>query len=163
MERTENPYKTHGPDGDDGETWHEYFQRLRQEREAQVEENADEPILLIVPGREAIDGDPIPSAVSTWVKRLRENGFTVKVGYSRSFQRGKVFKSGDREGEARPDVTLDQSWIMAYKPGKGMASITYQQPVGGRATCIRRMHSQSYRLVGDAELREWIKDADMGS
>lgn len=165
MERTENPYKTHGPDGDTGESWHEYFRRLRLEREAQQaqsDEDDDACVQLLVPGRLVRDDDPIPSGIRTWTKLLVRADWQVKIGYSKVLIPGKAFKSGEREGEVRADRTINQSWIEAHDSAGGRIRIAYQQPEGGKPVCLHRLWSGSYRKLSDAEMKEVI-NADAGS
>lgn len=152
-----NPHRTHGPGGD--ETWDQWFRRIRQEGSPveQEEDGLDEgEIEIVVPGREAIDGDPVPDVVRKYYNFIIAKGWTAKLGYSQSFRRGKTFKSGDRVGEMSDDRILHQFWVDAHKAGKGLISIIYAMPEGKKPSCVARRINRQVHNYSDKEFREWI-------
>jgi hypothetical protein len=91
--------------------WHEYFRRMREERDA-AKAVPPEPTSKVLIQGHAIDPGQLPKNIADVAKLLPG----VKARHARTWHEGAVFKSGSRIGEKRPDKTIDH-YAIAW-PGK---------------------------------------------
>ena len=82
--------------------WHEYFKRIRDEREA-LKAQPPEPTSKVLIEGHAIDPSDLPKNIADVAKLLPN----VKARHARTWHEGAVFKSGAKQGEKRPDKTID--------------------------------------------------------
>jgi hypothetical protein len=139
------------------ESWHEYFQRLRLEREAYSEGDGStekHDTVILIPGRLASD-EEIPSPALKLTKTLTNNGWEFKVGYARASKEGDIFKTGDRAGEKREDKVIETCWIDAIHVDRKKRFTASWQTVDGKTTLDSIMHNGS--LIKSAELSKLIK------
>ena len=97
---------------------------VRIEAEADAEEHDDE-LEMIEASRPATSAD-FNASLFRVMGLLALNGFWSAAQVTRVLQPGKVFKTGERAGESRPDKELTNVFINAAASDKRFASIWYQ-------------------------------------
>lgn len=162
VERTSVPYPTHGPAGEDGVSWAEYFRNRRAVREARRLDVAAEPdVLLRESGTWTRDGHHRPGSLLTFVKKLEAAGFTGKGVYRTTFEEGGVYgPTADKAGEPKPDRLATEVVYAAVKVGYGYCKIMFEQINDGKWKCVWRNINGEHRLISDKELNGWIKNAN---
>lgn len=116
--------------------------------------------VLLVPGREWQEGDPMPNPLEAYRKLLVACGFTVKVGFSESFEEGKEYgESAKKAGEMSPDKHIKLVWING-RSDTHTVTVAYQYTNDNpKATCNLRSWDMLLEKLSDAELKRRIKDA----
>ena len=161
-ERTDNPYRTFGPDGEQGESWADYFRRGKRVRSDTAEDERPEPLLVLGHGSWGPDDDHLrPRSLLGFDKLLRTNGFTVFEGVWRTtFEEGGVYgPTAQKAGEAKPDRLSTTIVYYGGKRGYGYCWVMFEQVNEGSWTCIGRSINGIPHPVSDAELKDWIKNA----
>lgn len=93
---------------------------LRQAREAAAvqAEEADALPVEVVQEWAPVDPDTIvrrsPKRV---IRACRLAGFTVEAATTRTFERGKTYKSGQKAGQKTPDKEVEHLWVRGRVPG----------------------------------------------
>ena len=113
----------------------------------EVYKNHEAPVITM----EAEEFDDPCRSLGVWVKAAHQNGWTiVELAHSRCHAKGKVIKSGDREGQRNPDRGIETQWLKIEKSGVGRAVISY--------TIINGKNNGTYRSFNGIAGRS---DADM--
>ena len=174
VERTTNPYATYGP-SDTGESWAEYFQRIKRgvgvgdapsSDESDVgadstSEPTDGKFQLQHSNRDGIaDLDDPPAALIRYHKLLIKNDFDIRLGWYRQFAEGRIYGAGAaKAGERAPDRTLDTVLIAAYKPHR-LVKMSYERTNGGKWSCAWRQLNLQLVPVSDKQMKDWINDKE---
>lgn len=90
--------------------WAEYFKAYRASLE-EVQEEDDEPQIIMLERGKEIPVTDAPKAAQKLAGTLQALGFEVKAGTSKTFHPGSVFASGEKEGQKRPDKTVQHYWV----------------------------------------------------
>jgi len=90
----------------------------------------DEIPTILVHGRIWREGDPKCDPALTFAKKARDNGFLVKIGYSKFATPRKVY-GPDTQNPGMPygGDEYHNVWVAVYKGGKGQASVTWKSRV----------------------------------
>lgn len=96
------------PSRDYRDDWRGYFGEYTHVLAELKQEKIDNPVRneVLVP-RHSISVEKLPKTIHDIAKLLQGTDKTVKAQHSRTWHEGAVFKSGAREGEKRPDKTVD--------------------------------------------------------
>lgn len=157
IERTAVEFPTHGPKGEGGESWHEYFVRLRLEREEKLKEEPTKEPIVVVSAREASPEEVASSRSLVGFQKLAsENGWFTKFGYSKTFLEGGTIKTGDNAGELHDDITTERMWLSGHRTGNGIIIIIFVRRNDGKWVCDLRMANRTYHNMSDKEVKEWI-------
>lgn len=163
-ERTRNPYATHGPDGPGGESWHEFFQRVKgrgvdpETGEDDPDEDGSERVVRIT-----IPAEPIkkyPRALAPYVALLVDHGWEiVGSGHSGAVHDPVMLKSG--EGVRFEEHFEEQYWVNAVRnKGEGVTiSVNYRDGKAQSQRHARTVHGR-IGLLTDKEMREVITSED---
>lgn len=116
---------------------------------------------VILQSRKWAEGDPMPSALQTYINLLKANGFSVRVGFAESFEEGGEYgEKAQKAGEKRPDQHLRTVWADAYD-GSNFATISYQYANENPAPkCTMRMWNLVLESISDVDMKRRIKDAN---
>lgn len=116
---------------------------------------------VVLQSRLREDGDPMPSALQTYINLFKANGFEVAVGYAESFEEGGEYgEKAQKAGEKKPDQHLRTVWVDAYD-GKNMATVAYQYANDNPdPKCNLRVWNRMLEKLPDAEMKRRIKDAN---
>lgn len=174
VERTRNPFATYGPNGDGGESWAEYFRRVKQVRGAEPsdpesEPEPDDPVRAqrVSAQRRGDVGELVdpPNPLVAYRNLLIKRGFDTREGWYTIIYEGGVFgPSAEKAGQEIPLREVTTAWLVGYKPGR-LVKINYERVtgVGGdKWTCSWRQVNKEYRKVSDKELKDWINDVVEG-
>lgn len=98
--------------------WHVYFREYRLQRDG-MEADAAEHVTdkVLVPGH-AIPLDELPKTV----KAVADMMPGAVARHSQTWHEGRVFKSGARQGEKRPDKTIDH-YAIAWKGERPLTAV----------------------------------------
>lgn len=160
-----------GPDDGTGRTWGEYLLdeeakrkvALRASRYAhtvdtELPDSDDEPVAQVTittPGHEVESG--WPKVLSTWITRLRANGWEFKVGFSEARHEDLFYKNGNLRKAAHDE---QQWWINATKLGRYI-TISYNYENGKNvSTRTTRLIRGVLGLQSDAAMKEAIEVED---
>lgn len=117
--------------------------------------------VLLTPGREWQEGDPMPGPLEVYRKLLLECGFTVKVGFAESFEEGGEYgESAQKAGEKKPDKHIRLVWLNGMN-GTHSTTIAYQYTNDNPTpACNLRSWDLKLEKLSDAELKARIKRAN---
>lgn len=115
------------PPKSDPKAWGEYFSRkLEAQREAEAAaETAEEPLEILEPSRPA-RYDDLSTSIKGLLARLAVAGFWSGAQVTRVRQVGTEIKSGEKEGQMRPDKEITNVFIHAAHPDKRHLTIWYR-------------------------------------
>lgn len=152
--RTKVQYPSPDPEGE-ARMWAK-VRADRLARTAPVVEEDDSDFDVTVT-QEAVEFDEPIRSLASYVKLVHASGYDiVSLGHSRSFAKGKPFKTGANEGKDRPDQEIETQWLYAEKPGVGRIAVSYTIVNG-----VTRGNMTTYRMngirYGDRELKARIK------
>lgn len=105
------------------------------------------PVVLLT---ETIDIDQLPAPVKA-VANLLTN---IRVHHSQTFQEGAVFKSGAKQGQKRPDKTIDHYSVDHF--GKNPLTAYWSDGKLQYAKGFRK--GQWYYTDKVTELKNWLKE-----
>lgn len=136
-ERTSPDYPTYGP-ADTGETWHEFFKRVKKKDDEEV------PVVEFKVRQEAVEipvGE-LPAAVKGIAGLMTKAGFAVQAKRSQTWEEGAVFKTGKQAGEKRPDKLVDH-WAILGKMDDLLGGSSIAMGVWQGATLA---HAERYEI-----------------
>lgn len=157
--RTVNPYKTFGPPENPGMSWHDYFKSIpRQWRiEEENPEPPEDPRSVRVRMRDATEDELSTCKPIRDIEALASaHGWETKLGYSQSFIKGQMVKSGKTAGQMNPDVIVEHLRMSARKQGRGVCGVTYERRNGGKWTRYLATQNQIMHHMGATEFKEWL-------
>lgn len=115
------------PPKTDPKAWGEYFaKKLEAQRLAEAEaESAEEVLEIIQPSRAATFSD-LNTSVKNLIARLTVAGFWSAAQVTVVRQVGTLIKSGEKEGQMRPDKEITNVFIHAAHPDKRYLTCWYR-------------------------------------
>lgn len=117
-----------------------------------VFKNHEPPIIT----REAEEFDDPISALASWMKTAHANGWKLhEMSHAFCHAKGKMIKSGAKEGQFNPDREIETQWIKIEKSDVGRAVISYTIINGKTYSCYRSFNGLAGR--SDAEMKEIVK------
>lgn len=117
-----------------------------------VYKNNEPPVITLA----AEEFDEPCNALGSALKLAHSSGWTlVELAHSRATARGKVVKSGAREGQRNKDWDIDTQWIKLEKSGVGRAVISYTLVNGATYNVYRSFNGMAGK--SDAEMKGILK------
>lgn len=117
-----------------------------------VYKNNEPPVITL----EAEEFDEPCNALGSAIRLAHANGWTlVELAHSRATARGRVVKSGAREGQRNKDWDIETQWIKLEKSGVGRAVISYTLVNGATYNVYRSFNGMAGR--SDAEMKAILK------
>lgn len=115
------------PSKNDPKAWGDYFaKKLEAQRIAEAEaESVEEPLEIIEPSRPA-RYDDLGTSLKGLLARMAVAGFWSAAQVTVVRQVGTLIKSGDKEGQMRPDKEITNVFIHAAHPDKRYLTAWYR-------------------------------------
>jgi len=152
-----NPYGTIGPRHIPGMTHREYFERYRTEIAQQHEDDDVDTTPIILYQVTSAPLTRLHPLVSKLYQGATKVAQSVSCGASAAYVPGAPFKTGEREGERRPDKIVRQWWLYAVYDGK-VLRVTYAAEDTwlsyGTAKCVNRQ--LGWQQLSDKQLKELL-------
>lgn len=159
-ERTPNPYATFGPDNGTGESWRDFFRRVKGRgiesepvEEDQDEDDSERAVRITIPAEPI---DKYPRALAPYVGLLIDNGWEiVGSGHSGAIHEPVMLKDGSAVRFS--EHFEEQYWINAVRNrGEGVTiSVNYRDGKAQSPKHARTVYGRIGNLT-DKEIKEVI-------